>query len=134
MKDFRQLLMLLVWLVPSLVIGGDEISEEELERWFNSDNFDPPRYTREVNEGALVFLAAPNKKAELHHHHNNMTIFPRSLQDGWVMMEQCHSNIDRVAAAQIVFDKDRVRDIRVTRYHNMEKAWVEPAARTAIKM
>lgn len=109
-------------------LQSNEISEEELERWFNSDKFEPPRYNDNVNEGELVFIASSREQDKLHHHHNNMTIFPHSLQDGWVMMEQCHTNIDKVTAAQIVFSKDRVRDIKVTQFRNMEKAWVEGAS------
>ena len=107
-----------------MVSGTSEYSAEELERWFNSDSFEPPNPVQEVNEGQLVFISAPKKKA-LHHHHNSMTISPRSLEDGWVLMEQCHTNLDKVAAAQIVFAKNRVRDIKVVSYRNMEKAWVE---------
>jgi len=120
----RPFIILLVWLAPTMVIGTSEYTEEELERWFNSDNFEPPRSSRDVNEGQLVFLTSPKNKA-LHHHHNNMTIFPRSLQDGWVMMKQCHTNLDKVAAAQIVFAKGRVRDIRLVSFRNMGKAWVD---------
>lgn len=119
------ILALLLGGLPPLLPAASEFTEEELERWFNSDSFEPPRATRDVNEGELVFLTQPDKKESLHHHHNAMTIFPRSLVDGWVRMEQCHSNIDRVPAAQIVFNRDRVRDIKVIRYRNMEKAWVE---------
>lgn len=126
MKLIRRFFILLVWLVPVMVLGTSEYTEEELERWFNSDEFALPVSTREVNEGRLVFITSPKNEA-LHHHHNNMTIFPRSLHDGWVMMEQCHTNLDKVAAAQIVFAKDRVRDIRLVTFRNMGKAWVEGA-------
>jgi len=107
---------------------GSEITPEELERWFNSDTLDPPRYqdTREVNEGNLVFLSeAPDKP--LHHHHNSVTISPASLNDGWILLEQCHSNIDKVPAAQIVFKKNRVRNITILSYQNIERVWVEGA-------
>ena len=123
MMGFSRITILFICLVP-LVVSSSEYTEEELERWFNSDNFEPPRATREVNEGQLVFIAAPKDKS-LHHHHNNMTIFPRSLHDGWVKMEQCHTNLDKVAAAQIVFAKDRVREIKVVSARNMGKAWVD---------
>jgi hypothetical protein len=109
--------------------GNDEISPEELERWFNSDTLDPPRYqnTAEVNEGELVFLSdVPGKP--LHHHHNTLTILPASLNDGWILIEQCHTNIDKVSAAQILFDKNRVRNISIVAYKNIEKAWVEGAS------
>ena len=108
------------------VFAGDEISQEELERWFNSDSMEPPRY-KEVNDGNLVFLSN-NQDKKLHHHHNSLTIYPDSLQDGWVLLEQCHSNIDKVPAAQIVFKEGRVKDIKITQKKNIDKAWVEKAS------
>lgn len=116
--------------LTSIPCYADEVSPEELERWFNDDSMDPPRYTAEndasdVNEGELVFLpTAPEKKA-LHHHHNSLTIFPQSLVDGWVLLTQCHANIDKVSAAQIVFDKNRIKNIEIVSYKNIDKVWVE---------
>lgn len=124
MNLIRLFSILLVWLLSTVVIGASEYTEEELERWFNSDNFELPNSSKAVNEGSLVFISSP-KKASLHHHHNDVTIFPHSLQDGWVMMGQCHTNLDKVGAAQIVFSKDRVRDIKLVSFRNMGKAWVE---------
>lgn len=102
---------------------ADEIPPEELERWFNSDSFEPPRY-QDVNEGQLVFLATAPEKIP-HHHHNSLTIYPHSLADGWVGLEQCHYNMDKVPLAQIVFRPERIRDISITHKQNIEKAWVE---------
>ena len=107
----------------NLCQSSDEITAEELERWFNSDSMEPPRY-KEVNEGQLVFLAN-NHDASLHHHHNSLTIYPDSLKDGWIRLEQCHRNIDKVPAAQILFKEGRVKNIRITRQENIGKAWVE---------
>ena len=109
-----------------VLYASNEISPEELERWFNSDTLDPPRY-KEVNEGKLVFLAdAP--KPKLHHHHNSLKILPESLVNGWIRLEQCHHNIDKVDAAQILFKADRIRNIKITRSVNIKKAWVENAS------
>lgn len=110
----------------NLVMASDEISQEELERWFNTDSMEPPRY-KEVNDGHLVFLV-DNHDKKLHHHHNSLTIYPNSLQDGWVQLEQCHSNIDKVAAAQILFKEGRVKDIKITQQKNIDRAWVEKAS------
>lgn len=113
---------------------GNEISPEELERWFNSDTLDPPHYdvvssadASQVNEGNLVFLSKAPDKAP-HYQHNTVTISPASLHNGWILVEQCHSNIDKVAAAQIVFKKNRVRNIKIISYKNIGKAWVEGAS------
>lgn len=106
-----------------VTLASDEISPEELERWFNSDSMDPPRY-KESNEGVLVFLVdIPREK--LHHHHNALKIYPDSLSSGWIGLEQCHVNIDKVQAAQILFKQDRIRDIKILDYKNIKKVWIE---------
>jgi len=102
---------------------ANEISQEELERWFNTDSLDPPRY-KEVNDAHLVFLTKKPEK-QLHHHHNTVTILPDSLSDGWILIKQCHSNIDKVAAAQILFKAGKVKNIKVVSSENIEKTWVE---------
>ena len=122
--SIRKLLLILLCLLAVPSLANSDYTAEELERWFNSDNFEPPQPAREVNDGQLVFVS-PTDQKPIHHHHNSMTIYPRSLEDGWVRMEQCHTNLDKVAAAQIVFAKERVRDIKVLKFSNMEKAWVE---------
>ena len=80
-----------------------------------------------VNDGELAFLAAPPEKA-VHHHHNVITLGPSSLVDGWVRLQQCHSNIDNVPRAQIVFRAGRIRDLRITESVNIGRAWVEDAS------
>ena len=104
-------------------VNANEISNEELERWFNSNSLEPPRY-QEVNDGQLTFLAQPPKQ-NLHHHQNSLTIKPQSLQDGWITVQQCHSNLDQVAAAEVLFSKDNIRHITILSYKNIDKAWVE---------
>jgi len=104
-------------------ITANEVSPEELERWFNDDSLDPPNYTY-VNEGELVFLKTKPQKS-IHHHTSLMIIEENSLDDGWVKMRQCHKNMDVFSQVQIVFKADRVRDITVSSTQNIEKSWVE---------
>jgi len=74
-----------------------------------------------VNEGDLSFLErAPSET--LHHHRNRVLISERSLVDGWVLLEQCHDNLDRVAEAQIVFHPERSRAIRIVSSRNIGSA------------
>jgi len=102
-----------------------EPTEAELERWFNSDDFNPPEFKQvEVNDGILFFLTKPPLKP-VHHHQNTLTLYQNSLNNGWVKLEQCHSNLDRVAALQVMFNKNKVRDINITKALSIEKAWVE---------
>ena len=119
-------LLLGIFPVSPAVNGTEEISQEELERWFNSNSMEPPRY-KEVNDGHLVFLTNNHDKS-LHHHHNTLTISRESLDNGWILLEQCHRNIDKVAAAQILFKAERVKNITITKSENINKAWVEDSS------
>lgn len=78
----------------------------------------------EVNEGVLEFLAAAPPK-RVHHHQNLMRIKPSSLEDGWVDLEQCHRHLDPVPRLEIVYHPQRIRDIRIVSYRNIDTAGVE---------
>ncbi len=77
-----------------------------------------------VNEGELVFLTVPPAKPA-HQHANQLEITERSLRDGWVLLKQCHSNLDPVPEAEIVFRQDRVRGLRITQARSIGTATVE---------
>lgn len=77
-----------------------------------------------VNEGELSFLDSSPERA-VHHHDSRIRITESSLRDGWVVMEQCHQHLDRVAAAQIVFNPQRSRALRVVSFRNMDAAFAE---------
>jgi hypothetical protein len=77
-----------------------------------------------VNEGQLVFLSRlPDKP--VHHHQNQIRIDEDSLRDGWVLLSQCHVDLDAVPRSQVMFSRDRTRDLRVTAYSGIGAAWVE---------
>ena len=78
----------------------------------------------EVNEGELQLLDKP-PTAAAHYHHNRMMITEQSLKDGWVTMYQCHSDLDKVHASQIVYDADHIRDIEIQSYANIGSVRVE---------
>lgn len=121
MSIHRVLVVLLLLPVTALAAPG----EAELERWLESDAPLPPSVsTAHVNEGRLHFLAEPPGRP-VHHHRQHLTIVPSSLADGWVRMAQCHENLDRVPATQIVFRPGRVRALRITRTEHIGRARVE---------
>lgn len=97
------------------------LTEQQREEWFYDDS---DILAQDVNEGQLEFLVAPLKKA-VHHHYNKLTITQQSMLDGWVKLEQCHENLDKVPALQIVFNKQRVRNLKLEKYQNIERAWVK---------
>jgi hypothetical protein len=85
--------------------------------------FDAPSAAN-VNEGQLVFLSRlPDKP--VHHHQNQVRIDAGSLRDGWVLLSQCHVDMDAVPRSQVVFSRDRTRDLRVTAASGIGTAWIE---------
>ena len=118
------LLMGLGLFIPTLSLGS-EPSMAELERWLESDEMLPPSVsTDHVNEGNLVFLSRQPTK-QVHHHQNHLIINAASLSDGWVRLNQCHEHLDRVPQAQIMYNKDRIRDLQIVTSGNIEQSWIE---------
>lgn len=103
---------------------GDDLSKEELETWFKDDSRALPFDTSEVNEGELEFLATPPEKSALHSA-NQLTIKPSSLQNGWVGMYQCYQHLDAVKDAQVVYQYKQLKNLKVEKTQNIEKAWTE---------
>jgi len=112
-------------LCPQVPLNATEISSSELERWFESDDDAPPaNAVSQVNEGELVFLAKPPDKV-VHYHQNRLVIDDKSLSQGWVLLVQCHENLDQVPSAQITYSRERVRQLVVTSRRNIGESWVE---------
>ena len=77
-----------------------------------------------VNEGELQLLERPPEAAS-HFHDTRLMLTEQSLRDGWVTMYQCHSDLDKVPSSQIVYQKNRIRKIRIVSSQNIDSAWVE---------
>ena len=99
-------------LLPTLAWAAS--SEEDL--FFKS--------VADVNEGKLHFLARAPDKA-VHHHHNHIFISDTSLTTGWVRLEQCHRHLDPVPSMQVVYSKDRIRSLTISRVERIGRAWVQ---------
>jgi hypothetical protein len=91
------------------------------EDWWEEDI---EQRTASVNEGELRFLRQPPEQA-VHHHHNHLIIRRSSLDDGWIRMHQCHTHMDPVPSAQVVYNGGRIRRLRITSFKDIRKAWVE---------
>lgn len=107
----------------ALNCSASEYTQQEMDDWFNAP---PDPSAANVNEGQLTFLASKPKKP-VHHHHNVLILSDQTVEDGWAELRQCHENLDRVPATQIVFREDRIRDLRILSSHGIESAWVEGA-------
>jgi len=98
--------------------AAEEPGAEEAEALLDA----PP--ASRVSDGELSFLPRlPDKP--VHHHQNHVVIAATSLADGWVAIEQCHDALDAVPSSQIVFSRDRIRDIRVVAAEGIGEVWVE---------
>jgi hypothetical protein len=80
-----------------------------------------------INEGELEFLANPPEKP-VHTHHNQIFLKPTSLEDGWAALYQCHTHLDPVPAAQIVFHTERIRQLQVDQFTGIGSATVDGAS------
>jgi len=120
-KLSRSLLLLCIFCLP---LQAAEYSKQQLEEWFFDE---ADMQASQVNEGELVFLAAPPDKV-VHHHYNRLTIDKQSLRDGWVKLEQCHENLDAVSRVEVVFNKDRIRALALKDFSNIGKAWIEKSS------
>ena len=131
MRRFRRNRFFVVSLCLLLLSGGrmsanpapTQQADQDWPAWVDAEESDRQRIA-EVNEGELVFLHSPPPRP-VHHHRNRIVITRQSLADGWVLMEQCHEHLDRVAEAQIVFNAGRTRVLQVLSFHNMDAAFVE---------
>ena len=108
------LCMLLVLLAPdsSACEQGDD------------DVFPCEADSRDVNEGSLQLLPLP-PSGPVHEHSNRITLMAASLQDGWARLYQCHTHLDNVSVAQIVYRDDRIRKLEIDSFEGIGRAWVE---------
>ena len=78
----------------------------------------------DINEGELHFLTALPADPP-HHHTMTVNITPDSLKHGWVEATQCHYQLDKVSAMQVVFGAGRVRKLQILRSDNIQRTWIE---------
>lgn len=117
-------LILLFVSLPIMTIAKD-LDRAELERWFESDELLPRVISTEnVNEGNLQFLHSLPVQT-VHHHQNKLMIDAESVSSGWVQLSQCHENLDKVPRAQILYSKDRIKELKVVSSKNIDKSWIE---------
>jgi hypothetical protein len=116
-----ELAAVLSLLLAAIPVHSSTHAYDDEPDWFDDDFGDP---TAHVNEGELAFLAEPPAEA-VHHLSNIVTLDRDSPASGWVRLEQCHYNIDRVPRAQVLFHKDRIRNLRIEHAQHIGRAWVE---------
>ena len=118
MKRFIPLVLLLL---SFHLCADEEVTPDEQEKWFNEDDsFSPDQ----ISEGELKFLLESPRKPVLHSL-NVLTISQDSIENGWVLLEQCYKHLDPVPDAEVVYRYKSMRDLRVTSKRNIETVLVK---------
>jgi hypothetical protein len=97
-------------------------ADKDWETYWPDDDTD--QIIDAISEGELNFLDKP-PDTPVHHHHNTFIVTKSSIETGWIKLLQCHENLDKFHRAQIVYNKDRIRHLRITEHKNIGRAWVE---------
>jgi len=118
MKIFIALVLSLL----SFHLCADEgMTPDEQEKWFNEDDSFSPDL---ISEGKLKFLLEPPIKPVLHSL-NVLTVTQDSIENGWVLLEQCYKHLDPVPDAEVVYRYKSMRDLTVTSKRNIETVLVK---------
>jgi len=119
---FHLIMLLGICCANQVTLAAEHIpTEAEKEAWFNDD---AEFLIEAVNEGKLTFLGH-SEKAALHRSVNHIKILSTSTKDGWVEMAQCHSGLDAVPLAQLIFPEYIIRQLIVTKKKGIGEATVE---------
>jgi hypothetical protein len=123
------LLTLVLTPVTSNSSGQPTLSRAELEKWFNSNDDAPPGDSKRINpkninEGTLTFLHT-KPKIDPHQARHTVHVNKNSLKDGWVSLEQCYSGLEVLPAAQILYTKRPIRNLKITKHENIDHVWIE---------
>ena len=104
-----------------LLMHYPAIAVEDPEAWLDDES---DNRTLLVNEGRLKFHSGiPNQRVL--QTSNWLTVSPESLQSGWVALYQCQRNLDPVAAVEIVYRYEGIRNLRVISSRRIDHARVE---------
>lgn len=105
----------LLWALSLTAVAEDE--------WSGFPEADLEARMAAVSDGELTFLTEP-PAGPVHHHENRIRILPDSLRSGWVLLAQCHRQLDQVPLLEIVYHPDRIRNIRILSARNIDQSRV----------
>ncbi len=72
----------------------------------------------QVNEGTLNFLTKAPAKPVLHAI-NTFTISPKSIETGWVQLQQCYRHLDQITKSVIVYQYKFMRKFQLVSKRNI---------------
>lgn len=120
---FTKHVFILIFTLPVAAVSAadQDMSTEQLDRWFEQNESSS---TELVSEGELRFLLKQPVKPALHSL-NSLTIYEKSLDDGWVGLSQCYQNLDPVAESEVVYHYRYMQDLVITSSKNIADARIE---------
>jgi hypothetical protein len=95
-------------------------AEQTPEDWFNENS---DLGTDDVNEGELE-LIAPIFDKNILHSGAVLTITKKSLETGWVGLDQCYRNLDPVGVMDLVYRYKNIKQLTITSSGNIGEAKV----------
>ncbi len=105
----------------SPVYGVAPTEQTSGEDWFNDDS---DFSTEDVNEGELTFIA-PITDISILHSEAVLLITEKSLETGWVNLQQCYRNLDPVAKMDVVYRYKNIKQLTITASGNIGGAKVD---------
>jgi hypothetical protein len=106
--------------ILSSSLSARELSQAELEKWFNSDDEHP---SIKVNEGQLNFISLKPEK-NIFHSKINIKVDQTSIDHGWTSLTQCYSNLDPIHRTAVVYRKNLIKNLRVVSSKNIKESKV----------
>ena len=106
-----------IGLVYSAVLAEQTPGED----WFNDDS---DLGIEDVNEGELIFIAPITDKSILHSG-AVLLVTEKSLATGWVGLEQCYRNLDRVDKMDVVYRYKNIKQLKIISSGNIGEARVD---------
>ena len=91
------------------------------EDWFDDDS---DLSIEDVNEGELEFIAPITDKSILHSG-SVLSITEKSLETGWVGLDQCYRNLDPVGKMDVVYRYKNIKQLKITSSGNIGEARVD---------
>lgn len=117
----RALIILLGAFTSTPGMGVEQKSQAELEAWLNDDN----EATLEILNGDKPVFLDENQTEIILHSKNLVIISMKSIDTGWVTIEQCHNHLDEIMKTQIEYQYKSMRNLRILSTSNIENAWIE---------
>jgi hypothetical protein len=103
------------------VYGVVPVEQTPDEDWFDDDS---DLSIEDVNEGELEFIAPITDKSILHSG-AVLSITEKSLETGWVGLDQCYRNLDPVGKMEVVYRYKNINQLKITSFDNIGEAKID---------